>query len=52
MAAAISSSSTAAARMTVRGAPAWALATLMPDGAVGASAAGGRAAAAHAPVGK
>jgi oligoendopeptidase F len=29
--------------MTVEGAPVWNLATLMPDGAVGASAAGGRA---------
>jgi hypothetical protein len=29
--------------MTVEGAPAWDLATLMPDGAVGASASGGRA---------
>jgi oligoendopeptidase F len=37
------SSSTAAARMTVEGTPAWDLATLMPDGAVGASASGGRA---------
>jgi hypothetical protein len=37
------SSSTATARMTVEGAPAWDLATLMPDGAVGASASGGRA---------
>ena len=37
------SSSTAAVRMTVEGAPARDLATLMPDGAVGASASGGRA---------
>jgi oligoendopeptidase F len=37
------SSSTATARMTVEGAPAGDLATLMPDGAVGASASGGRA---------
>ena len=37
------SSSTATARMTVEGPPAWDLATLMPDGAVGASASGGRA---------
>jgi hypothetical protein len=33
--AAVSSSSTAALRMTVEGAPVWDLATLMPDGAVG-----------------
>ncbi len=37
------SSSTAIARMAVEGAPAWDLATLMPDGAVGASASGGGA---------
>jgi oligoendopeptidase F len=37
------SSSIATARMTVEGAPAGDLATLMPDGAVGASASGGRA---------
>jgi len=37
-----SSSSAAVARMNVEGAPVWNLATLMPDGAVGASAAGGR----------
>ena len=36
-------SSAAAVRMTVDGAPVWDLATLMPDGAVGASASGGRA---------
>lgn len=51
MAAAFFSSSAAALRMTVEGAPAWDLATLMPDGAVGASASGGRAVVlAHAPV--
>ena len=45
------SSSTVAVRMTVEGAPAWDLATLMPDGAVGASASGGRAVMlARAPV--
>jgi hypothetical protein len=44
------SSSTAAARLTVTVAPEWDLAALMPDGAVGASAAG-RAAVATASTG-
>jgi oligoendopeptidase F len=37
------SSTTAIARMAIEGTPVWDLATLMPDGAVGASASGGRA---------
>jgi hypothetical protein len=36
-------SCTATVRMTGKGGPAWDDATLMPDGAVGASASGGRA---------
>jgi hypothetical protein len=54
---AAAASSSAAAVRTVEGAPVWDYATLMPDGAVGASASGGRAivmaqAFAHEPRGR